>query len=62
MALTKVRNINASDLSSGTIASARFANDSITPDHLAHTIGHWEEIKSVALKHFDFENKRTLTE
>ena len=23
-------------------------------------IGHWEEIKSVALKHFDFENKRTL--
>ena len=25
-------------------------------------IGHWEEIKSVALKHFDFEKKRTLTE
>ena len=48
MALTKVRNINASDLSSGTIASARFANDSITPDHLAHTIGHWEEIKTIA--------------
>ena len=25
-------------------------------------IGHWEEIISVALKHFDFEKKRTLTE
>ena len=25
-------------------------------------IGHWEEIKSVALKNFDFEKKRTLTE
>jgi len=25
-------------------------------------IGHWEEIKSVAKKHFDFESKRTLTE
>ena len=25
-------------------------------------IGHWEEIKSVALKHFEFEHKRTLTE
>lgn len=48
MALTKVRNINASDLSSGTIASARFANDSITPDHLEHTIGHWEVIKTIA--------------
>ena len=25
-------------------------------------IGHWEEIKSVIKKHFDFEGKRTLTE
>jgi hypothetical protein len=25
-------------------------------------IGHWEEIKSVIRKHFDFEGKRTLTE
>lgn len=48
MALTKVRNINASDLSSGTIASARIANDSITPDHLAHTIGTWEVITTIA--------------
>lgn len=48
MALTKVRNINASDLSSGTIAAARIANDSITPDHLEHTVGHWEVIKTIA--------------
>tara|TARA_A100001388_G_scaffold230417_1_gene182488 strand:- start:833 stop:1069 length:237 start_codon:yes stop_codon:yes gene_type:complete len=27
-----------------------------------NSIGHWEEIKSVIKKHFDFENKRTLTE
>ena len=27
-----------------------------------NNIGHWEEIKSVIKKHFDFENKRTLTE
>ena len=26
-----------------------------------NSIGHWEEIKSVIKKHFDFENKRTLT-
>ena len=26
------------------------------------SIGHWEEIKSVIKKHFEFENKRTLTE
>ena len=25
-------------------------------------IGHWEEVKSVITKHFDFEKKRTLTE
>ena len=25
-------------------------------------IGHWEEIKSVIKKHFDFEGKRTFTE
>lgn len=25
-------------------------------------IGHWEEIKSVIKKNFDFESKRTLTE
>lgn len=25
-------------------------------------IGHWEEIKSVIKKHFEFEGKRTLTE
>ena len=27
-----------------------------------NSIGHWEEIKSVIKKHFEFENKRTLTE
>ena len=27
-----------------------------------NSIGHWEEIKSVIKKHFDFENKRPLTE
>ena len=27
-----------------------------------NSLGHWEEIKSVIKKHFDFENKRTLTE
>ena len=27
-----------------------------------NSIGHWEEIKSVIKKHFDFEGKRTLTE
>jgi hypothetical protein len=27
-----------------------------------NSIGHWEEIKSVIKKHFDFEDKRTLTE
>ena len=27
-----------------------------------NSIGQWEEIKSVIKKHFEFENKRTLTE
>ena len=27
-----------------------------------NSIGHWEEIKSVIKKHFDFENKGALTE
>ena len=27
-----------------------------------NSIGLWEEIKSVIKKHFEFENKRTLTE
>ena len=61
-AMIEKHKINIEVLTKNASGVADHPNLMKTVEDELNSIGHWEEIKSVIKKHFDFENKRTLTE
>ena len=61
-AMIEKHKINIEVLTKNASAVAEHPNLMQTVEDELNKIGHYEEIKSVIKKHFEFEGKRTLTE
>ena len=61
-AMIEKHKINIEVLTKNASGVADYPDIMKTVEDELNSIGHWEEIKSVIKKHFEFENKRTLTE
>ena len=61
-AMIEKHKVNIEVLTKNAVVVADHPDMMKTVEDELNSIGHWEEIKSVIKKHFEFENKRTLTE
>ena len=61
-AMIEKHKINIEVLTKNASGVADHPNSMQTVEDELNKIGHYEEIKSVIRKHFEFEGKRTLTE
>tara|TARA_B100000073_G_C23314624_1_gene404197 strand:+ start:238 stop:477 length:240 start_codon:yes stop_codon:yes gene_type:complete len=61
-AMIEKHKVNIEVLTKNAVGVADHPDMMKTVEDELNKIGHWEEIKSVIKKHFDFEGKRTLTE